>query len=112
MNEFKDTPNVPIIPAKKTKKEDIILDTKGFFVIELVGNQIQVEFYHNVVKNDRIVSGKLSKVFTGKSAAALCDTIARNITGLRSDHLMYLGRELTRAEIALKKNESYIQDGC
>jgi hypothetical protein len=112
MNEQNNAPSVPVIPAKKTKQKDVVLDTKGFFIIELVNNHIQVEFYHNVIKNDQIVSGKLVKIFTGNSAAALSDTIARHITGLRSDHLLYLGRELMRAEMALKQNESFEQDGC
>jgi hypothetical protein len=112
MNKRKNRPTVPVIAARKTKEKDVVLDKKGFFVIELVDNQIQVEFYHNVMKNHRIVSGKLSKIFVGSSAAAISDTIARHIPGLRSDHLLYLGRELMRAEIALKNNESFEQDGC
>lgn len=112
MNEQNNVPSVPVISAKKTKEKDIILDKKGFFVIELVDDHIQVEFYHNVIKNDRIVSGKLVKIFTGTSAAALSDTIAKHISDLRSDHLLYLGRELMRAELALKQNESFEQGGC
>jgi hypothetical protein len=112
MNEKKSTPSVPVITAKKTKEKDIVLDKKGFFVIELVDDQIQVEFYHNVIKNQQIVSGKLAKMFVGRSAAALSDTIAQHIPGLRSDHLLYLGRELMRAERALKNGEDYEQDGC
>jgi len=112
MNDQKNSPSIPVIPAEKTREKDIILDKKGFFVIELVGDHIQVEFYHNVKKNDQIVSGKLVKIFTGKSAAALSDTIAQHIQGLRPEHLLYVGRELMRAELALKNNESYEQDGC
>lgn len=112
MNNQDNTPSVPVISAEKTKEKDRTLDKKGFFVIELINDHIQVEFYHNVVKNDQIVSGKLVKIFTGKSAAALSDTIARHIPNLRSDHLLYLGRELMRAELALQNNESYEQDGC
>ena len=112
MIEERNTPSIPVINARKTKEKDIILDKKGFFVIELVDDQIQVEFYHNVIKDQRIVSGKLVKIFTGKRAAAICDTIALHIPGLRSDHLLYLGRELMRAELALAGNQSYEQDGC
>lgn len=111
-NNERNHPTVPVIVAKKTKEKDVVLDKKGFFVIELVDDQIQVEFYHNVIKNQRIVSGKLTKIFVGSSAAAISDTIARHIPGLRSDHLLYLGRELMRAELALKNNESFEQDGC
>lgn len=112
MNNNSKTPSVPVIPARKTKENEVVLDKKGFFVIELVNNHIQVEFYHNVIKNHQIVSGKLVKIFTGTSAAALSDTIARHVSGLRDDHLLYLGRELMRAELALKHNDSFEQDGC
>ena len=112
MNKENNIPSIPVIPARKTKEKDIILDKKGFFVIELVNDQIQVEFYHNVIKDQQIVSGKLVQIFTGTSAAAICDTIARHIPGLRSDHLLYLGRELMRAEHALVTHQPYEQDGC
>lgn len=112
MNDKQITPIVPVIEATKTKEKDVILDKSGFFVIELVKNHIQVEFYHNVMKNQQIVSGKLNKIFTGTNAAALSDTIARHIPNLRADHYLYLGRELMRAEVALIQHKAYEQDGC
>ena len=47
---------VPMIIAKKTPKKDIILDTNGFFIIEVDIKQkiIRVEYYLNVYKNKRI----------------------------------------------------------
>jgi hypothetical protein len=112
MNDKKTTPTVPVIEAIKTKEKDVVLDKAGFFVIELVNNSIQVEFYHNVMKDQRIVSGKLNKIFTGTTAAALCDTIARYIPNLRPDHYLYLGRELMCAELALDQHKKYEQGGC
>jgi len=105
---------IPLIKAKKTAKKDVILDPSGFFVIELdkKQNMIRVEFYSNVYKNEKIVSGILKKVFIGEKADALCDTIENNIPGLLSTHYMYLGRELQKAQNALEKNLKYIQGGC
>ena len=106
------TPSIPVINAEKTKEKDIVLDENGFFVIELVQNKIQVEFYHNVIKDKKIVSGKLQKMFLGDSAAALSDTIAKHIPSLRPEHYLYLGRELQRAQDALHQHKKFEQDGC
>ena len=104
---------VPLIHEKKTARKDVILDPKGFFVIEVgKGVEIRVEYYSNVYKGERIVSGVLEKVFVGVSAAALCDTIALEVPDLRHEHYMYLGRELQKAEWALKKEVRYEQGGC
>ena len=105
---------VPLIKAKKTPRKDVKLDPKGFFVIEIdkTKKEIRVEYYSNVYKGDKIVSGKLEKVFSGSKANALCDTITKNIPGLRSEHYAYLGRELQRAQEALEEKKKYVQDGC
>jgi len=105
---------VPLIKAKKTPKKDIILDPNGFFVIEVdrKQNEIRVEYYSNVYKNKRIVSGILKKVFSGNKADALCDTIVKNVPNLLPGHYMYLGRELQRAQCAIEKNKKYVQGGC
>ncbi|MEM0467531.1 MAG: DUF4346 domain-containing protein [Candidatus Thermoplasmatota archaeon] len=103
---------IPLIHAQKTKQKDIRLDDAGFFVIELHPPEIRVEYYINIYKENKIVSGRLEKVFVGTRADALCDTIAKHIPSLQPDHYMYLGRELQKAYDALQKNERYIQDGC
>ena len=103
---------VPLIYAKKTPENEVILDAKGFFVIEVHQTEIVVEYYSNVYKGKRIVSGKLEKVFSGQKADALSDTIIKNVPPLRPEHYMYLGRELQIAEHALKKKRTYIQGGC
>lgn len=103
---------IPLIEAKKTPRKEVILDPKGFFIIEVHPDSIMVEFYENVKRDDRIISGKLRKVFTGSHADALSDTIAHHIKDLRPDHYLYLGRELLKAELALQNNQSYTQGGC
>ena len=105
---------IPLIKANKTPQKDVILDPNGFFVIE-VGrkqNEIRVEYFSNVYKGKRIVSGILEKVFTGKKADSICDTILKNVPDLLPEHYMYLGRELQRAQCALEKNKKYVQGGC
>lgn len=106
--------DVPLIKAKKTRETDVNLDSEGFFVIEIDRNkkEIRVEYYSNVYKEKRIVSGNLKKVFVGKKADALSDTIVNNVPRLLPEHYMYLGRELQRAEYALEKNKKYVQGGC
>ncbi len=106
--------NIPLIKAKKTSQKDVLLDPNGFFVIEIVKNekQIRVEYFSNVNKNNRIVSGILKKVFIGEKADALSDTIVKNVPDLLPEHYMYLGRELQRAQYALENNKKYFQGGC
>jgi len=105
---------VPLIKAKKLPQKDVILDPNGFFVIEInkKQNEIRVEYYSNVYKNKKIVSGILIKVFSGNKADAICDTILKNVPDLLPAHYMYLGRELQRAQCALEKNKKYVQGGC
>ena len=105
---------IPLIKANKTPQKDVILDPNGFFVIE-VGrkqNEIRVEYFSNVYKGKRIVSGILEKVFTGNKADSICDTILKNVPDLLPEHYMYIGRELQRAQCALEKNKKYVQGGC
>jgi hypothetical protein len=103
---------VPLIKAEKTKEKDVILDPNGFFVIEVDAQTIRVEYYSNVYKENRIVSGHLKKVFLGTTADALSDSIAKHIPFLRPEHYMYLGRELQKAQLAFEQNKKYIQGGC
>lgn len=103
---------VPLIKAKKTKEKDVILDPSGFFVIEVYDEGIRTEYYSNVYKNKRIVSGRLEKVFIGSKADALSDSIASHVPGLRPEHYLYLGRELQKAQQAFEQKKTYMQGGC
>ncbi|MCK4814339.1 DUF4346 domain-containing protein [bacterium] len=105
---------VALIQAKKTPRKDVVLDPNGFFVIEVDRKEkmIRVEYYSNVYKDNKIVSGKLEKVFAGPKADAICDVIAMHVPNLRHEHYLYLGREVQRAQYALEENKKYEQDGC
>jgi len=104
--------NVPLIKAEKTQRKDVVLDNEGFFVIEVRNSEIIVEYYSNVYKDKRIVSGSLENVFSGNKADALSDTIVKYVPNLRAEHYMYLGRELQKAQDALEENKKYVQGGC
>ena len=103
---------VPLIKAKKTMEKDLVLDPKGFFVIEVDTKGIRSEYYSNVYRNKRIVSGRLEKVFIGTKAGALCDSIAQHVPSLRPEHYLYLGRELQKAQLAFEQKKKYVQGGC
>jgi len=103
---------VPLIEAKKISQRNVILDPKGFFVIEVHVKDIRVEYYSNVYKNKKIVSGHLEKVFSGTKADALSDTIAAHVPDLRPEHYLYLGRELQKAQYAFDQKKKYVQGGC
>ena len=105
---------VPLIKAEKIAQKDVILDPNGFFVIELdrKKSEIRVEYYSNVYKKEKIVSGVLETVFIGKKADMLCDTISKNVPNLLPTHYMYLGRELQKAQVSLENNTKYFQGGC
>lgn len=93
------------IKAKASPKW--IPDPEGFFVISVNPrrNKIIVEYFQN---------NKLTKKITGDSAEDICKTIANlNLIGnfeQSLEHSMYLGRELQKAELALKNRLNYEQD--
>jgi tetrahydromethanopterin S-methyltransferase subunit A len=89
----------------KTKEERVVrLEGKGFFVVhaDLRSNRIVLEHY----SYDRRIKNK----FVGLTAKSLCDSVVKR--GLVEDvsHAAYLGRELMKAEVALRLKLRYVQD--
>ena len=80
------------------------LDPAGFFVIlvDREDNQLIVEHYGN----DRDLRHRLA----GESADSLSAAIVEWGLLSRLDHAVYLGRELARAEAALRLGLTYVQD--
>lgn len=80
-------------------------DPAGYFVIDLLSSRklLRLEHYTN--------DHRLTSVLEGTSARDLYLSAIR--TGLlsRRDHAAYLGRELGRAEDALRRGERFSQDG-
>ncbi len=101
---------VEIIEAKE--KKSVEFDERGFFVIN-VKDEILVEHYLNVQKEGKleVETGELNKVIKGTSAKAVCDTLIREGMISRLDHAAHLGRELQKAELALKHGLDYEQCG-
>ena len=86
------------------RKEEFIPDPAGFVVI------------HTDHKNGKIVAEhynykrQIKVRVTGEDAESLCHTLVERDLVSRLDHAAYLGRELQKAEIALKKGLRYKQD--
>jgi tetrahydromethanopterin S-methyltransferase subunit A len=82
----------------------LVPDPAGYLVVtpDRRRGLIAVEHYGN--------DGVLRTVVEGKQAEDLAATLLREKLVTRLDHAAYIGRELTRAEIALKERKPYIQD--
>ena len=78
-------------------------DLRGFFVIKVECNEIVVEH--------RLRDGRKTKYeFRGNSAEELYRRILNENLVSRLDHAAYLGKELARAEMALREKKPYVQD--
>lgn len=103
---FGDAPSdviaVPLEEAKQLGK--LVLDPAGYFIVypDRVHQQLILEHYSN--------KGVLDRMFQSNSAAALYRSVIDAQLISRLDHAAYLGRELARAENALRSGETYIQD--
>jgi len=84
--------------------ERLVLDPKGYFVVfpDRERQFILIEHY--------LKDGTLAHLFTGERADDLYATVIAHELVSRLDHAAYLGKELARAERALKTGDPYIQD--
>jgi tetrahydromethanopterin S-methyltransferase subunit A len=92
------------IEAKQPRK--LFLDSSGFFIIypKKEEGRIYLEHY----KED----GVLNEVVFGENPAWIASTaIERNLVS-RLDHAAYLGRELAKAEFAIRTGATYTQDAA
>jgi tetrahydromethanopterin S-methyltransferase subunit A len=82
------------------------LDRAGFFIIlrQQQRGLIVCEHYEN--------SGRLAHVIEGRSAALIASSAVERGLVTRLDHAAYLGRELAKAELALKTGADYEQDAA
>ncbi|MBL7147571.1 MAG: hypothetical protein ISS82_01985 [Nanoarchaeota archaeon] len=88
---------------KYKKFDNKIYDIRGNYLISLENGKIKVEHIDN--------RGITLDEFYGENALELIDKIAFGDGPENKRHLMYLGTELKKAEIALKKGLVYVQDG-
>ena len=94
-----------LITAKKDEKWR--LDPKGCF-------RIAIGEVEGDGKSDKKICAQHSptgKRIIGRSAQEIMDTILRLNLVSRLEHVSYLSRELTKAELALRLDRSYEQDG-
>lgn len=104
--------HVEIFTAEEKSFWNIKLDPAGFFVIHIdrENEEIIVEYYSNVTDiSGHITSGKINRIYKGKTAESLGHLIAKHHPELQVDHAIYLGRELQKAEFSLKNNTMYEQ---
>lgn len=93
-----------ITPVEGYIPKTTALDAAGYFVIYVDRTRGLLSMEHH--RND----GVLDAVIEGRTAAAVYyPAIDRGLLS-RLDHAAYLGRELARAEHALKSGEDYVQD--
>src|SRR3989344_9153914 len=93
-----------IIRASYAPEKEWHQDPKGYFLIRVNGvrKQIEVGFSNN--------KHVITKKVIGKYARELYYTIARKKLLSRFEHATYLGKELYKAELALKYGLLYRQD--
>ncbi len=92
------------ITAEYGEEEDWHEDLLGYFLIRLVPEQGMVEVAF-VTPNHVI-----RKVISGKYAIKLYHTIVKRNLVTRLEHAAYLGKELYKAEMALRYGKEYKQD--
>ncbi|MBS3116836.1 DUF4346 domain-containing protein [Candidatus Woesearchaeota archaeon] len=77
-------------------------DSKGYFLIRVAHNRIEVGY----VTTKHVIS----KMIYGTNAIELYNTIIRKKLLTRIEHAAYLGKEFYKAELALKYGKKYIQE--
>ncbi|MGA9755087.1 MAG: thymidylate synthase [Desulfobaccales bacterium] len=77
------------------------MDPMGYFRVTLDGNNILVEHRFEDVT---------LKEYRGKTAVSLQHQIARDVAVSDVNHAIYLGRQLAKAEMALKGGQEFVQD--
>ncbi|HID74333.1 MAG TPA: DUF4346 domain-containing protein [Thermoplasmata archaeon] len=100
-----------VVEIEATRNPKMVFDEKGFFVVFLRDGEIVAEHYQNVTHSSETVkTGTLDCIVVGKSALAMCHTIVREDLISRLEHAAYIGRELQKAEIAVRYGLDYVQD--
>ena len=83
------------------RKWKMHLDPMGYFRVTIDGDEILVEHRAEDVT---------LKEYRGRTAVSLQHQIARDVAVSNINHAMYLGRQLAKAEMALKEGREFVQD--
>lgn len=86
--------------------ERMVSDPSGYFVVYVDRDHARIVLEH--YRND----GVLDVVIAGRGAAEVYTPAVERGLLSRLDHAAYLGRELARAEHALRTGEPYVQDAA
>jgi len=78
-------------------------DPKGYFIIRLVRDEKKIGIRHYTYKNEPTIE------FHGKKASHIYEEIIKRKLISTLDHAAYIGKELMKAECALKNNKRYVQ---
>ncbi|OGR94394.1 MAG: hypothetical protein A2902_02405 [Elusimicrobia bacterium RIFCSPLOWO2_01_FULL_64_13] len=99
-----DKDKVPVLRARYDSRKEWRMDPKGFFTIKPYPEEqlIRVRYYGE--------DHALKIVCEGANAEEIYNTIVREELISTFQHAAYLGTELMKAEIAMKKNLPYVQD--
>jgi dihydropteroate synthase-like protein len=98
-----DEASVEVLEAQED--EEFVMDAKGWFVIRIdrESDLIVATHYQEGDRPDVAVKGRVAR--------EIYQTILRRGLVGKYDHAAYLGKELAKAELALRLGRSYIQDG-
>ena len=96
--------HVKKITASYESRREWVQDSLGFFTIKPYPGEgiIRVRYYN--------AKHQLAAEIEGKTAEEIYNTICREKLVSSLPHAAYLGSELQKAEIAMKKNLPYVQD--
>ncbi|MFH1181598.1 MAG: DUF4346 domain-containing protein [Candidatus Woesearchaeota archaeon] len=94
----------PVIKANYDGRKEWRMDPKGFFTIKPFPEDglIRVRYYN--------ARHELVCTLEGKTAEEIYNTIMKQEMVSLLSHAAYLGSELQKAEIALRKKIEYVQD--
>ena len=89
--------------------KQLILDPKGYFLIRIIDNEVEVGFCHY---KDMVwkTSNKVIKQFSSKDKKEIINWINNNSLISKEDHMEYMKREIKRALESIKTKKEYIQD--
>lgn len=92
--------------VKAKASSTFTMDPAGYFVI--IPNQEE----EKIIVEHYSPSHELERVIEGESASSIYKTIVKNDWISKLSHAAYLGKELTKAELSIKRKFEYVQGGC